>query len=326
MHDVTCRPMRPSDIGAVVEVANLSRARDAIEQVLDPTEFAELLEAHGADLERDARVLVAAGTIVGWVHTLHQESATDEPRCWVFGEVDPDWRGRGHGGRLLDWGVARARQQLRDAGRAKHGFVCADAYAQQSDRDALLRSRGLRPARWFEELLRPLADLPRVPVVPGVSILPWPPDRDEEILRVRDEAFADHWGTAAMTAEVWRNTCRGFGARPDLSLVAVEAERGRVVSFCLNHRYPADDPVTGRRDGSIDTLGTLRSWRGRGIATALLATSLDRFAAAGLTHATIEVDSDSPTGAGRLYRSLGFAPVHRSAVYQLPARGAGRGA
>ena len=84
-----------------------------------------------------------------------------------------------------------------------------------------------------------------------------------------------------------------------------------------NARYEADDEVTGRRDGWIMTLGTLAEWRGRGVASALISASLDAFAAAGLTHAALGVDSSSPTGAARLYRSLGFETAARSVMYHL---------
>ena len=60
-----------------------------------------------------------------------------------------------------------------------------------------------------------------------------------------------------------------------------------MVSFCVSHRYEADDELLGRRDGWIDRLGTLPGWRGRGVASALIATSLHPFAAAGFTHASI---------------------------------------
>ena len=40
------------------------------------------------------------------------------------------------------------------------------------------------------------------------------------------------------------------------------------------------------------------------------------FVAAGLSHASIGVDGDSPTGAARLYRSLGFEPRQRSITHE----------
>ncbi|MEY4339879.1 MAG: hypothetical protein RLZ14_1729, partial [Actinomycetota bacterium] len=89
---------------------------------------------------------------------------------------------------------------------------------------------------------------------------------------------------------------------------------------CLNKRYEADDKLLGRRDAWIDNLGTLPEWRGRGVATALIAASLHAFTAEGLTHASIGVDSENPSGAARLYRALGFAPVRRSITHQLQVR------
>ena len=49
----------------------------------------------------------------------------------------------------------------------------------------------------------------------------------------------------------------------------------------------------------------------------MIAHSLHAFAAADLTHASIGVDSENPTGAARLYRSLGFERAQRSITHQL---------
>jgi mycothiol synthase len=175
---------------------------------------------------------------------------------------------------------------------------------------------GFTSVRWFEELLRPLGDLPERRNVDGVRIVAWPDDRDDEIRGVKNIAFADHWGSTPTSEHHWQKMVRGFGGRPDLSLVALDAA-GAVVAHCLCKRYPADDELLGRRDGWIDNLGTLPGWRGRGIASALVIDALHRFAADGLTHASIGVDADSPTGAAGLYRSLGFVPQQRSVTHEI---------
>ena len=53
------------------------------------------------------------------------------------------------------------------------------------------------------------------------------------------------------------------------------------------------------------------------MASALIAHALHAFAADGLTHAMIGVDSENPTGAARLYRSLGFRPESRRINHQI---------
>ena len=58
--------------------------------------------------------------------------------------------------------------------------------------------------------------------------------------------------------------------------------------------------------------------RRAGLAAALLLLSAaPAFAAEGLTHASIGVDSENPSGAARLYRALGFEPVRRNVTHQL---------
>ena len=73
--------------------------------------------------------------------------------------------------------------------------------------------------------------------------------------------------------------------------------------------------MLGRRDGWIQTLATLRPWRGRGVGSALIGHALAAYVADGLTHASIGVDSANPSGAARLYRQLGFTLQQRSVVY-----------
>jgi ribosomal protein S18 acetylase RimI-like enzyme len=65
------------------------------------------------------------------------------------------------------------------------------------------------------------------------------------------------------------------------------------------------------------TLGTLRSHRKRGIASALVLTACRAFREQGFTHAALGVDSESPTGANRLYQTLGFTELNKSVQHQL---------
>ena len=267
-------------------------------------------------LATDTRLAELDGRLAGYAYTYHLPSDVREERCFVFGQVDPEFRRRGVGSGLLMWAIERSAQQLRSTGRDLPRYIRTEAYEYVDGAHALFAGLGMQPVRYTDELLRPLCGLIPIPVIEGARIIAWPEGRDEEIRLAKNAAFADHWGSTPTSAELWHQMVRGFGSRPDLSFIALDDD-DRVIAHCLNKRFEADDDLIGRRDAWIDNLGTLAHWRGRGVASALIAHSLHAFTAAGLSHASIGVDSANPTGAARLYQSLGFEPEQRSIVHQL---------
>jgi mycothiol synthase len=305
------------DLEALCALQNRAQTFDGVPQVLELDEMREDLDDERVVLATDVRIALCDGEMAGYTYTYYFPSAERLERCHVVGAVDPDHRGAGVGRALLGWGIERAKEQLRNSGNGLPKYIRVNSFDYIESAHRLFRRIGFTPVRYFDELLRTLDDLPAPGKVAGVSIAPWPDDRDDEILAVHNSAFADHWGSVPLDANRWHNVVRGYGARPDLSFVAVDDASGGVVSYCVNKRYEADDALVGRRDGLIAHLGTLAEWRGRGLASQLIVASLHAFSAAGLTHASIGVDSESPTGAARLYRQLGFEPEQRSIEHEI---------
>ncbi len=322
MTSIHLRPMTADDFEQVHAVQLVANAHDRVPVVATLEELREELDDAHVRLGDDVRLATVDGHLVGYGYTYHLPSEVKLERCYVFGDVLPEWRGRGVGRALMEWGIGRATEQLRSTGRDLPCVIRVDGLDTIESRHRLFDRMGFTSVRWFEELLRPLTDLPARRTVPGVRLVPWPDDRDEEIRQVKNRAFDDHWGATPTSEHHWEQMVHGFGARLDLSYIALDDD-DRVIAHCLCKRYPDDDELLGRRDGWIDNLGCLPEWRGRGIASALLVESLHAFAGAGLTHASIGVDADSPTGANRLYRSLGFVPHRRSITHEIaldPAR------
>ena len=319
MHGVSLRPASASDLPAICALVNRSESHDGVPRLLTLEELADELDGVHIRFDDDVRVAEADGDVVGHVFARYLPSDVREERCYLIGTVDPAARGRGIGSALLTWGIERATALLRSSGRDLPCYVRVDAQDYIESAHRLFARQGFLRVRVSEELLRPLDELPAVPTIDGVRIVAWPDEgagRDEDIRNAKNVAFADHWGSTPTSPHDWAQLVRGIGARPDLSFVALDDD-DRVVAYCVNHRYEADDAVVGRRDGWIGSLGTRREWRGRGVASALIAVSLHAFAAAGLTHASIGVDSESLTGAARLYRSLGFELQQRSITHQI---------
>ncbi|MGI8867321.1 MAG: GNAT family N-acetyltransferase [Mycobacteriales bacterium] len=64
-------------------------------------------------------------------------------------------------------------------------------------------------------------------------------------------------------------------------------------------------------------VGTAREWRGRGVASALIAASLQAARDNGIGIVSLGVDRENPTGAVGVYERMGFRPVEQSSVYAL---------
>jgi ribosomal protein S18 acetylase RimI-like enzyme len=173
----------------------------------------------------------------------------------------------------------------------------------------VVTAAGFEPVRRFLEVARPTASpVPELPAPAGVELVPWRAALDEPARQCHVEAFADHWGSEPRTAEEWAQWYTGHRCfRPDLSVLAVDPSSGEVASLVLCAAYP-QDWATLPVEAWVNTVGTRRAWRGKGVARWLLADALRRIAAAdtGFERAVLGVDAENPTGALRLYRDLGF--------------------
>ncbi len=151
------------------------------------------------------------------------------------------------------------------------------------------------------------------PVVPDGFTLASPKAADEEDVRLaHNSAFADHWGSAPMTAERWHDFYAGRPMRLGYSTIARNPD-GDLVSYVLVGQYMDDEAY-------VDLVGTVAGARGRGVAGAALARTIELVRdVEGLRVLGLEVDSDSPTGATRLYERLGFSAKNTRATMTRPA-------
>jgi ribosomal protein S18 acetylase RimI-like enzyme len=228
------------------------------------------------------------------------------------GAVVPEARGEGIGRALLAHQLARAAELHPDAP------ACGLRSMGDGGVAALARRFGFERARFFLTMRRDLTEaVPSRPLPEDLRIVPLATDLDEPLRLVKNEVFRDHWNGIADEPQEWRTRTLGPRLIRDLSRVALDAD-GTIAGFVVVWRT-----VERPQQAYIDLVGTTREQRGRGVAGALLATTLAAAVAAGFREAELDVDASSPTGAGRVYEGVGFREVRRSTVWQREQIAAG---
>jgi mycothiol synthase len=189
--------------------------------------------------------------------------------------------------------------------------------ADRSRAREAIEAAGFSDFRSFATMERSLADPPPAPpLLEGIRVTPWRAELDASTCEAYNDAFADHWGSLPRTQEMWRDIVtdsRQF--RPDLSYLAVADDR--VVAFCICEVDQDHNESFGVAEVYIELVGTVREFRGHGLASHLIVRSLEQAALAGLDVATLTVDEMSHTRATEVYKRLGFAVRNRTADYYL---------
>jgi len=304
-------------VPAWTELTNVLAEYDDTGEYYSAEDLAEELGEHGFTAERDSWAvwdgdcLVAYGKVsVGLIPD--HEART---RCTLEGGVRPSHRGRGIGSALLTRMEARALELARERHPGVPAYWRFDGGQEGASVRALAAHRGYGIVRYFAELERPLPghELSGHESVPeGITLLSPAAENEEATRRAHNEAFQDHWGSGEMTVERWHDFWTARANRWDLSTLAVDAD-GNVLAYALAGSWV-------ERELYVLLVGSVRAARGRGLATASLARMIRLARESGHFDAVdLHVDSDSPTGATRLYEKLGFVTTRVFATLQRDA-------
>jgi ribosomal protein S18 acetylase RimI-like enzyme len=131
-------------------------------------------------------------------------------------------------------------------------------------------------------------------------------------LVVHNASFADHWGSQPISEKSWANNATEF-LLPKASYVVYDGYQP--VSYLMAAAFPHDFEDKGRTEAWVEGLGTIRSHRKRGIASALVTLAMEEFKTSDVEFAVLGVDSENPTGAHHIYEELGFVPDRRGIAY-----------
>ena len=148
----------------------------------------------------------------------------------------------------------------------------------------------------YLRLRRSLADpVPAAAIPAGLHLVPFGPANGPALHALLELAYRDGFGSVANFETWWPWLTKDEEFDPALCFVLSDAN-SRPAGFCQCWT-----------SGFIKDLVVHPDWRGRGVGEALLLMALAAFAARGLPHAELKVDSDN-LQALRLYHRVGFQP------------------
>lgn len=306
---LTVAPLTEADVPAVAGLLVHAEPQDDTGEFPDADDVAEWWTGWDVDLGRDGIAVVDGdGALAGYAAVLASPTFRGAYRIHLEGRVRTDARGRGIGRALLDWQRARGAELHAERHPEAPAVLFLEAYETMPALARLADAAGFAPERWYRSMERPLEELPEPGRVEGVRLVPFDRDRDDEVRRVYNVAFAEHHGTSERDPASWQRLYTGTRSfRPDLSVLAIGDDG--VVGFALASVFEADTVARGHREVHYGQIGVLPSARGRGLGSAMIATALREAAARGCATAALDVDSDNVTGALRLYEGLGFRTV-----------------
>jgi mycothiol synthase len=275
----------------------------------------ELETLSGLTVPTDVFLLEREGEVIAYQTLRNVREADGNYRYAHHGFVLPEWKGRGIGRALIRHAeaVLRAIATQHPAAARKNFQVFVESGRTDSIR--LLEQEGYTPARYFYEMRRDhLDNLPNYELPQGIEARPVQPEHYRAIWDALVEGFREHWGEEDHGEDDYLRWLKRPHFQPHLWHVAWDGDR--VVSMVINQINEAENAQYNRRRGFTDDIATLKEYRGRGIAQALIVRGLRQFREMGMTEASLGVDAENATGALRLYEKLGYQPIKTLIAYR----------
>jgi ribosomal protein S18 acetylase RimI-like enzyme len=306
------------DFPGMIDVIDAAKRVDNVERA-DTVATLASGYAHltNCDPRKDVCVAEIDGRIVAYSRTWWEEQEEGQLVYLSIGFVHPDCRRQGLGRAMLRWNQHRLREVASGHPPAGRRIFRSFADEGESGAHALLEGDGYQAVTYGAAMARPLTGpLPTRDLPPGLEIRPVAPDHIRRIWESQAIASLDHWGSREQTEEDWE----GFLERPytDTNLWKVAWEGDRVVGQVRSFINDDENVEYGRLRGYTEDITTIKEWRRRGVAGALICASLRDLADRGMTEAALGVHTENLSGAFSLYQGLGFVVQNTWTIYQKP--------
>lgn len=255
---------------------------------------AERLAADSVAVFTSDGSIAAAG--ITWVFPESENSKIG----WLEGAVHPDHTRRGLGSRLLSMQMDRAIQKAGETGNGSALTLRGACLADNPGGNRLFEKHGFSKTVTQCQMRFDLAHpLPSINLPEGMVLLPYSPERDDEMRCAFNLAFAGHW-IGELDPGDWRERFIDTPQfKPELTKLALTNDM--VAGFYLSEVF---DDQPGQ--AWLEIVGVLPEWRGRGMGTALTSDALHVYRQAGFESCLLGVDDENITNAKRIYANLGF--------------------
>ena len=307
-----------SDYPLMVAIVDGMKEADQLELTTSVEEIAnEFRHLEHCDPYRDFLIVEVDGKVIGYTRIWWSKDPSGLYLYNHFANLLPEWRGKGIRNAMLRYNERKLREmthtQPSDSPRAFQSVV-ADS---EKDWISVLTNEGYHVFRYGFRMVRPtLADIPDLSFPEAIEVRPVKPEHYRAILDAWNEACKDMRSQIPISDEEFK----WFQESPmfNPSLWQVAWHKDEVVGTVLNFIDERENKEYKRKRGYVELISVKRPWRGRGIASALIARSFRVLKQHDMTEATLGVDAENPSGALHLYTRMGFQVQKKTVFYRKP--------
>ncbi len=306
-----------SDFPAMAAVTKGMKERSYLLSVEDLA--SDFKHTEGFSPKKDVLIAEAKGRMIGWARVWRTQDPVGLALYNYFVNLLPEWYGKGVRVTMLRHSERRLKEIADEHREDADRVLQSTAVDTDTDWILTLESEGYEVFRYGVAMVRPTLDnIPDLPLPEGIEVRPVKPEHYRAIVDAWNEACRDMRGQIPMSDEDFKAFQESHIFDPSLWQIAWY--RDQVVGTTMNFINRQANEETGRRRGHVEAISVRRPWRGKGIAKALIARSLEVLKSRGMTEAALGVDAENPSGALQLYEKMGFEAVKKGVFYRKPLK------
>lgn len=303
------------DFDGMARVLNLGRDADGIAEASNGDDLSRMyartknfVATRDVFLVEHEQEIIAYGTCQWWI----ESSGKRVHRLRI--EVLPMWRGCGIEETLLDRLEQHQSSLFQDHVASGLGWFELEIDVAQTWLVRVVQAAGYHVIRGFDSMVCENFDnIPDAELPAGIETRPVTSDQMRQIFWGGEDAFSDHWSSPVADEQdfaLW------LGQDLDTALWQIAWDGDEFVGMIRNEVNESENRKYGYRRGYTEEIAVRKAWRRRGIGKALLVRSLEMFRDMGFDSTILAVDPDNPSGAQRLYASVGYKTIRHLNFYR----------